>query len=187
MRHARRLSEKQWKNMMRWMPIPCVDIILRKQGRILVGFRAIRPYRNAWALPGGRILKGEDPVEAVRRNLNEIGVSAEVRRFVGVFSVRFPNHPQKRHDIALCYECEWRRGEPKPTPELTRFKWIRPDQARAGVGGNYRKMILKTLPSKEQGSLKALFGKRNARQILAESRAEDRRREKQLLERRIRH
>jgi AbrB family looped-hinge helix DNA binding protein len=42
-------------------------------------------------------------------------------------------------------------------------------------------------PSKEQGSLKALFGKKSARQILAESRAEDRRREKELLERRLRH
>ena len=42
-------------------------------------------------------------------------------------------------------------------------------------------------PSKEQGSLKTLFGKESARQILAASRAEDRRREKELLERRIRH
>ncbi len=42
-------------------------------------------------------------------------------------------------------------------------------------------------PSKEQGSLKVLFGKKGARQILAESRAEDRRREEKLLERRLRH
>ena len=36
-------------------------------------------------------------------------------------------------------------------------------------------------PSEEQGSLKALFGKKSVRQILAESRAKDRRREKELL------
>jgi AbrB family looped-hinge helix DNA binding protein len=42
-------------------------------------------------------------------------------------------------------------------------------------------------PSKEQGSLKTLFGKKSARQILAESRVEDRQSEKELLERRTRH
>jgi AbrB family looped-hinge helix DNA binding protein len=42
-------------------------------------------------------------------------------------------------------------------------------------------------PSEEQGSLKALFGKESARQILAKSRAVDHRREKELVERRVRH
>jgi colanic acid biosynthesis protein WcaH len=143
MEGTRRLSEKQWNNMVRWMPIPCVDVVVKKHARILVGFRAIVPYKNVWALPGGRILKNESPEDAVRRNLNEIGISAHVRRFVGVFPARFPNHPQRRHDIALCYESEWRNGEPKPTPELIRYKWISPSQISSGVGTNYRKMILK--------------------------------------------
>jgi ADP-ribose pyrophosphatase YjhB (NUDIX family) len=150
MLQTRRLSEKQWNNMVRWMPIPCVDVIVQKCGQILVGFRAIIPYKNVWALPGGRILKNENPEDAVRRNLTEIGISANTKRFVGAFSVRFPNHPQRRHDITLCYESEWRNGEPKPTPELTRFKWISPNQALSNMGANYRKMILKAHPQPKQ-------------------------------------
>ena len=144
------LSEKQWNRMVRWMPIPCVDVIVEKHARILVGFRAIVPYKNVWALPGGRILKNESPEDAVRRNLNEIGISADIRRFVGVFSVRFPNHPQRRQDITLCYESEWRNGEPKPTRELIRYKWISPSQVSSGVGTNYRKMILKAHPKSKR-------------------------------------
>jgi len=147
MRRAGRVSEGQWRNVVSWMPIPCVDVILEKRGLILLGFRAITPYRNVWALPGGRILKNEKPESAVSRNLKEIGLSAGIERLVGVFSVRFPKHPQRRHDISLCYEAEWKNGEPKPTTELTRFKWTPPSQLPTGVGGNYRKMILKAYTS----------------------------------------
>jgi ADP-ribose pyrophosphatase YjhB (NUDIX family) len=125
------------------MPIPCVDLIIERSGQILVGFRAIVPYKNVWALPGGRILKDEQPEDAVRRNLKEIHISADIRELIGVFPVRFPNHPQKRHDITLCYRSEWRSGKPKPAEELTRFKWISPADIPARVGANYRRMILK--------------------------------------------
>jgi ADP-ribose pyrophosphatase YjhB (NUDIX family) len=92
--------------------------------------------------PRGRILKDESPEFAVKRNLREFGITADIRDFVGVFSVRFPNHPQKRHDITLCYRSKWRRGEPKPGPELTRFRWISPREIPSTMGANYRKMIL---------------------------------------------
>jgi AbrB family looped-hinge helix DNA binding protein len=42
-------------------------------------------------------------------------------------------------------------------------------------------------PSKEKGSLKGLLGAKSARDILAESRSEDRRRERRLLEHGLRH
>jgi hypothetical protein len=28
------------------MPIPCVDVVLEKKANVLLGFRAIRPYRK---------------------------------------------------------------------------------------------------------------------------------------------
>jgi antitoxin PrlF len=42
-------------------------------------------------------------------------------------------------------------------------------------------------PSSEKGSLKQLLGTKSAREILAESRSEDRRRERRLLEHGLRH
>jgi 8-oxo-dGTP diphosphatase len=118
----------------------------RKNSQILIGFRAIAPYRNVWALPGGRILKDENPHESVRRNLKEISISAEIRELVGVFSVRFPNHPQRRHDLSLCYRTSWRSGVPNATSELTRFKWISPRQIPLNMGTNYKRMIRKAFP-----------------------------------------
>lgn len=50
-------------------------------------------------------------------------------------------------------------------------------------------ILLKPLPkpSQERGSLKGVLGKRSARELLAEVRSEDLRRDKELLERSLRH
>jgi len=50
-------------------------------------------------------------------------------------------------------------------------------------------ILLKPLPkpSQERGSLKGVLGNRTARELLAEARSEDLRRDKELLERSLRH
>ena len=50
-------------------------------------------------------------------------------------------------------------------------------------------ILLKAVPtpSKEKGSLKQVLGKKSAREILAEARSEDLRRDRGLLERSLRH
>jgi len=136
-----RLSEKHWKSVLLSMPIPCVDVIVEKQSKVLLGFRVIDPYRNVWALPGGRILKHENPENTVRRTLKEINITAKIKSLVGVFPVRFPRHPLKRYDITLCYRSEWIAGEPKPNAEQIRFRWFTPRRLSTATGGNYKKMI----------------------------------------------
>lgn len=50
-------------------------------------------------------------------------------------------------------------------------------------------ILLKAVPtpSKEKGSLRQVLGKKSAREILAEARSEDLRRDRKLLERSLRH
>lgn len=127
------------------MPIPCVDVVIERQSKVLIGFRAIPPYRNVWALPGGRILKHEYPKDTVRRTLDEIGVTARIRNFVGLFPVMFPRHALKRYDITLCYKAEWIAGDPKPGSELLRFRWVSPGRLPTHIGANYRRMIREAL------------------------------------------
>jgi ADP-ribose pyrophosphatase YjhB (NUDIX family) len=143
MRQSGRLSQKLWRQVALSVPIPCVDVIVQRGSKILIGFRAIEPYRNVWALPGGRILKNEYPEDTVRRILRETGLSARIGGFVGVFPVMFPHHALKRYDITLCYRTKWLAGEPKPSPELLRFRWVSPRKLPTNIGANYRKMILK--------------------------------------------
>jgi len=50
-------------------------------------------------------------------------------------------------------------------------------------------ILLKAVPtpSKEKGSLKQVLGKKSAREVLAKARSEDLRRDRELLERSLRH
>jgi ADP-ribose pyrophosphatase YjhB (NUDIX family) len=136
------LPRSKWKAILRSMPIPCLDLVVENDTKkVLLGLRLIRPYRNVWALPGGRIRKDEYPQETAERNLREIGISAEPEGFIGVFPVKFPRDPDKRYDITLCYRYRWVSGNPTSTPELGRLEWFPPNRLPSRTGANYCRMI----------------------------------------------
>jgi 8-oxo-dGTP diphosphatase len=45
--------------------------ILRKENKVLLTKRNIKPYKNYWCLPGGHVEKGERVDKAVRREVRE--------------------------------------------------------------------------------------------------------------------
>jgi 8-oxo-dGTP diphosphatase len=62
--------------------VPAVGALLRDaRGRVLLVLRGNEPDRGTWSLPGGRVEDGEQPAEAVVREvLEETGLHVEVRR-----------------------------------------------------------------------------------------------------------
>lgn len=87
------------------------------------------------------IRKDDFPQDTVERNLHEIGISAEMERFIGVFPVKFPCDPDKRYDITLCYRCRFVKGKPTSTEELVRLEWFPSKRLPKRIGANYRRMI----------------------------------------------
>ncbi|MGD0690051.1 MAG: NUDIX domain-containing protein [Candidatus Bathyarchaeia archaeon] len=126
-----------WNQVKRYIPIPCVDVIVEdSKGRVLLGWRQIPPYRNVWALPGGRIGKGERLQTAARRILAEYGLSARDLFLVGVFPIRFP----LRSDLPVCIAAKHLKGQARADgSEFSNFRWTR--QLPRALGANYRRMI----------------------------------------------
>jgi 8-oxo-dGTP pyrophosphatase MutT (NUDIX family) len=85
-------------------------------GRILLA-RWVGPDGKRWTLPGGGIDHGEDPYEAVIREVDEeTGYRIEVRRLLGVHTVRrrHPRGPAAEvdfHGLRILYEAEVVGGE----------------------------------------------------------------------------
>jgi ADP-ribose pyrophosphatase YjhB (NUDIX family) len=133
------MSEHCWREVTRKMPIPCVDTIVWKKHTFLMGWRTIQPYKNVWALPGGRIVRGESFAETAIRQCRESGLRVDRPHFVGVYPVRFPS----RHDITICMAAQWKSGNPIPTTELSRYAWFEVNRINNinTVGGNYKKML----------------------------------------------
>lgn len=132
------MPNKLWNQVKHYMPIPCLDVILEdSEGKVLFGWRQIPPYRNVWALPGGRVGKGERLQVAAQRILAEYGLAAQDLFMVGVFPVRFPS----RSDLTVCLAARGLKGEARPDgDEFSSFRWT--TRLPSGVGANYRRMIL---------------------------------------------
>lgn len=131
------MTETLWNKAKAHMPISCVDVILQKpRGDILLGWRQILPYRNVWALPGGRLLRGEDLKTAARRILAEYNLSAHDFHLVGVFPIKFPS----RSDVPICVASKHPSGQAKPDgKEFSSFRWTK--RLPSDVGANYIRMI----------------------------------------------
>ncbi|MBX3243215.1 MAG: NUDIX hydrolase [Acidobacteria bacterium] len=94
-------------------------VIINESGEVLLLDHVLRPF-SGWGLPGGFISHGEQPDEAVRREVSEeVGIEL---RSLELFRVRCLD----RH-IEFLYAAR-PDGEPKVnSPEIIGFGWFRPD------------------------------------------------------------
>ena len=82
------------------MPIICVDIVLERDGRVLLLKRKNLPARNQWWFPGGRIAKGEAIEQAALRKVREeIGLVCKFKGILGVEETYFEKQDEMEFDI----------------------------------------------------------------------------------------
>lgn len=73
------------------VPICCVDLIVKIEGKVVLCLRRNEPAKGQWWLPGGRVLKGEELKDAaVRKAKEELGLDVVVTSFVGTYETMFP-------------------------------------------------------------------------------------------------
>lgn len=106
-------------------PVPVVAAVIRRNDRYLV---ALRPddkrHGGRWEFPGGKVLDGETPSEALDRELREeLGVSVtSVGR--SLFEARDPGSPFVVRFLAATVAGEPRAGE------HAEIRWAAPDELR---------------------------------------------------------
>ena len=85
------------------------------------------------------MFRGETFTETAIRHCQKSGIQISTPRYIGTFPVKFPT----RHDITMCMVGEMKSGIPKPTKELTRYRWyeIHEIDEISPIGGNYKKML----------------------------------------------
>jgi colanic acid biosynthesis protein WcaH len=97
MKHSspQRVPRTAFKSLVRWAPIVSIDlIILNRANEVLLGYRANRPAKNTWFVPGGRIFKGEKIAKAMVRIADrETGIKIRPAdaEFMGVYEHFYRN------------------------------------------------------------------------------------------------
>jgi len=81
-----RLPDDEWRTVVRNVPIVSVDLVVRRDGGVVLGRRKNDPARGEWFVPGGRVRKDEPLVDAVHRVAREeLGVDVTVERRLGAY------------------------------------------------------------------------------------------------------
>ena len=104
-------------------------IVFNEQGHLLLckhTYRRLYP----WGMPGGDIKYGEDPAEAIRRELwEETGLSAQEAKLVLV------ENSKEIHKIGLTYLCTGISGTFVPNEEVSMIQYFEPGAAAGFVLG----------------------------------------------------
>lgn len=99
------LGEEEYRSLVNWAPLVCVDVIIANpKGELLLGKRKRKPYQGEWFFIGGRVWKGETPKKAaVRQVVEETGIFLQESKlnFITVLSRVYEEID--RHDIVLIY------------------------------------------------------------------------------------
>ena len=102
-----------------------VAAVTEREGRVMLCQR--RPgTHNAlkWEFPGGKIVPGESPEEALARELREeLGIEVDVERIRDAVFYRYPD----RDVLVLFYGCRSRAGEPRAL-DCNAIEWALPER-----------------------------------------------------------
>ena len=104
-------------------PIVATDVIVEKNGKILLIKRAFWPYDNYYSLPGGMVEYGERVEDAAKRELyEETGLKAGKLKLLGVFSD--PKRDPRWHAITIVFIATKFSGKIRPSIESKEVVWM---------------------------------------------------------------
>ena len=110
-------------------------VIFNEQGQVLLLKHRFRPG-SGWGLPGGFLEKGEQPVDALRRELREeVGLEVED---VEIFAVRSFKKPQQ---VEVLFRCRANGAVEPQNIEVERAEWFAIQSLPQGLPRDQRLFI----------------------------------------------
>ncbi len=107
-------------------PFLAASFAVFRQGRVLLGARAMPPNDLFYSIPGGMVETGETLEDAALRELlEETGVRARSLGFTGwsQFIERDEADKVRRHFVIASFAGLWLSGEGEPGEELPVLRW----------------------------------------------------------------
>ena len=120
---------------------PCAEVLVERDGRVLLGRRARAPFEGVWEIPGGFVDRGEHPVQAAVRELREeMGIDVELTALLGTYL------EQSAYGECLeitCYLATTDADEPTADPsEVSEWGWFGPGEVPDVMAGRDRDRIV---------------------------------------------
>lgn len=122
-------------------PAPTASaLLLDDEGRVLLARRGVEPGAGLWDLLGGFIDEGEDPLDALRREIEEeTALEIEPLNFFGAYPDRYGDGGI--YTLNLYWTARVTGGEVELDDELAEVAWFSPEQLPAASEFAFRNTV----------------------------------------------
>lgn len=106
---------------------PCAGALVVKDGKLLLGRRAVEPARHMWDIPGGFVNPWELPADAaVREVREETGLHVHLK---DLLTVEIDTYADRDYTLNLYYLAEpVDGGDAAPADDLAELRWFLPSE-----------------------------------------------------------
>ena len=114
-------------------PLPAVKALIEKSGKILV-LKTKDSGEVYWVLPGGKIEYGEEPREALEREImEELSCDAEIHDPVGMYHFFTGSENSGKQIVLTVFEAEIDNqdidiSENPADEKITEYRWLEPEE-----------------------------------------------------------
>jgi len=136
------LDDATFKTIVDSAPLISIDILARKNNKVLLGKRVNKPAQGYYFSTGGRVNKNETINSAIGRIAkNELNIELfcsipprgvkSILKFIGVFEHFYDDSIYKdvsTHYVNLAYEYEAEEALDLPTEQHNEYKWFAIDE-----------------------------------------------------------
>jgi len=123
------LDDVTFKTIIDSAPLISIDILARKNNKVLLGKRVNKPAQGYYFSTGGRVNKNETINSAMNRIVkNELNIELKTTpNFIGVFEHFYDDgiyQEVSTHYVNLAYEYEVKEISNLPTEQHSKYKWF---------------------------------------------------------------
>lgn len=120
-------------------------VVADEHGRVLLLKHVFR-VGSGWGIPGGFMEKGEQPEDAIRRELREeVGLELESARLVFVRTLKRPTQ------VEIMFHCRPSGRAAPQSVEVKQAAWFEPDELPPGLSRDQRHLIERVLGDGAKG------------------------------------
>ena len=108
---------------------PCAGALVVREGKVLLGRRAIDPNRGWWDIPGGFLEFDELPYDgAIREVREETGLQVRPIELIGMWVKPYGLGDHTVWTLNHYYLAEVLAGDPRAADDLAELAWFGPDE-----------------------------------------------------------
>ncbi len=122
---------------------PCAEVLVVRDGRVLLVRRAFEPGKGKWDIPGGFLEADEHPEAGALRELREeTGLEIAVTGLLGIYLDGYFYGPEDDDTttLNLCYLAA-ATGEPVAADDAVAVGWFAPDELPGPDGIQFRHQL----------------------------------------------